>query len=595
MPDIRAWSTTAADNDDADSNINWLEGQLPSTVNNSARAMMAATRGTFEGPDSKDNGLEWWDSGMTPTRTGNATFTVTGDQTAKFVEGRRLRLTDSATIYATVVSSSYGSVTTVTVATDSGNLSASLAKVFLSPQMPTNVSEPANFDRLNYTTTAGTSTAYTLSPTPALSSLRNGAKVRVKFHTANGATPTLAVSGLTAKTIKGAGNAALAGSEYTADTIAELVYDSTIDAWVGVGAAVAAAASQTAVDAATGGAYVTPPTLAAAAWHGSNLENRIINPEGAILQRSAVGTTDNSYTVDRWRLLLEAANAATVSQITSSLPTQAQYAIRLTAGSGNNNKFGLWQVIEGINCRDMTGQKVYLTFYAKATAGLSNIKAGIVEFTGTEDSVSGDPISSWGADGTTPTLAANYAFLNTPANLSVGTSYAQITTIAVTVGSSMKNLAVFIWNDDKTTTASTDQLEVTMIELRHGAAALPYRARPITVEQELCARYYWRMLQTGSGNTVIGSGYNTSTTNARLGIRLPVPARTTPTIGGGGAGLYVSDITGTVNSSAAAIFGTTAGLAMVNVDLTTSGSLTSGAPCSAFFNTGIDLTFSMEL
>lgn len=36
------WSATALDNDNADANINWLEGQNPNTVNNSARAMMAA-------------------------------------------------------------------------------------------------------------------------------------------------------------------------------------------------------------------------------------------------------------------------------------------------------------------------------------------------------------------------------------------------------------------------------------------------------------------------------------------------------------------------------------------------------------------------
>lgn len=39
---LQHWSTTAADNDDADAAINWAEGQAPSTVNNSARAMMAA-------------------------------------------------------------------------------------------------------------------------------------------------------------------------------------------------------------------------------------------------------------------------------------------------------------------------------------------------------------------------------------------------------------------------------------------------------------------------------------------------------------------------------------------------------------------------
>jgi microcystin-dependent protein len=41
MTDIYTWSTTAADNDDADSGINWAEFQDPDTVNNSARVMMA--------------------------------------------------------------------------------------------------------------------------------------------------------------------------------------------------------------------------------------------------------------------------------------------------------------------------------------------------------------------------------------------------------------------------------------------------------------------------------------------------------------------------------------------------------------------------
>ena len=39
---VYKWSQTAASNDTADSSINWLENQAPSTLNNSARAMMAA-------------------------------------------------------------------------------------------------------------------------------------------------------------------------------------------------------------------------------------------------------------------------------------------------------------------------------------------------------------------------------------------------------------------------------------------------------------------------------------------------------------------------------------------------------------------------
>ncbi len=51
-------------------------------------------------------------------------------------------------------------------------------------------------------TTGGTSTAYTLTPTPALSALAENQEFDVEFHTAAGATPTLAISGLTAKSLK---------------------------------------------------------------------------------------------------------------------------------------------------------------------------------------------------------------------------------------------------------------------------------------------------------------------------------------------------------------------------------------------------------
>lgn len=51
-------------------------------------------------------------------------------------------------------------------------------------------------------TTGGSSTAYTLTPTPALTALAENQEFDVEFHTAAGATPTLAVSGLTAKNLK---------------------------------------------------------------------------------------------------------------------------------------------------------------------------------------------------------------------------------------------------------------------------------------------------------------------------------------------------------------------------------------------------------
>lgn len=64
------WSTTASSNSNSDSTINWAEGQAPSSVNDSARAMMAATR-------KFGNDI----SGATITSTGSAnTYSVSTAQ-----------------------------------------------------------------------------------------------------------------------------------------------------------------------------------------------------------------------------------------------------------------------------------------------------------------------------------------------------------------------------------------------------------------------------------------------------------------------------------------------------------------------------------
>lgn len=84
---VYTWSTTAADNDDADSAINWAEGQLPSTVNDSARGMMAAQAGWL-----KDNNATLATGG-----TGSA-YTVTSNiAISALATGLRLTLKASAT------------------------------------------------------------------------------------------------------------------------------------------------------------------------------------------------------------------------------------------------------------------------------------------------------------------------------------------------------------------------------------------------------------------------------------------------------------------------------------------------------------------
>lgn len=66
---VAVWSTTASSNSNADSNVNWAEGQAPSSVNDSARALMASV-------------AKWRDdiNGSITTGGTSTAYTVTSNQ-----------------------------------------------------------------------------------------------------------------------------------------------------------------------------------------------------------------------------------------------------------------------------------------------------------------------------------------------------------------------------------------------------------------------------------------------------------------------------------------------------------------------------------
>lgn len=154
---------------------------------------------------------QWQDSGFTPTFLTGATFSVLGDQTSIFQRFRRLKILVSAgTVYGYVSASVFGAVTTVTVVLDAGVLDAGLSAVAYGVVTPQNTSIPENYATYDdiqsqaYVsgTTGGSSTAYTLTLSPAITALATNQAVFVTFHTASGATPTLSINGLTAKALK---------------------------------------------------------------------------------------------------------------------------------------------------------------------------------------------------------------------------------------------------------------------------------------------------------------------------------------------------------------------------------------------------------
>jgi hypothetical protein len=261
-------------------------------------------------------------------------------------------------------------------------------------------------------------------------------------------------------------------------------------------------------------------------------KNLIVNGSFPVWQRgtSSPTTTDNTYGPDRWRILLETTNAATVARDTTS-PTTSKYNCTLTVGSTNNNKFGVFQPIEGINCYRARGQTVSLSAQLKATAGISDVRMAILQWTSTEDAVSADPITTWGAAGGGITTFATWTASNTPANLSVTTSWAKYSVQSALISSSTTNLGVFIWCDDETTTTTTDKLSIGEVQLEICPVSTTFEYRSVQQELVLCQRYCLQFNSDATGTFAhIGLGDMSTTTLGRINVTLPVTMRTRPAL-----------------------------------------------------------------
>src|SRR3546814_8898423 len=84
MPGLRSYATTPAAN-----TALFPEGMAPSAVNDGMRQVQADIRAWYEDPG-------WIDFGHTPTYASTTTFTVSGDRTAIYHAGRRVRATGTA-------------------------------------------------------------------------------------------------------------------------------------------------------------------------------------------------------------------------------------------------------------------------------------------------------------------------------------------------------------------------------------------------------------------------------------------------------------------------------------------------------------------
>lgn len=286
----------------------------------------------------------------------------------------------------------------------------------------------------------------------------------------------------------------------------------------------------------TNGQFVVGEIVSAAdanQYFSRGSRNMLINGDFRVAQRGTSFTStgsannDDTYNLDRWVLLSDGNDVVDVTQSTTA-PADGLYSIGLDVETANK-KFGILQIVEQRNIVGAIGQIVTLSFQARISGtSLSNVKAVVLSWSGTADTVTSDVVSAWGADGVTPTWASNWTAENTPSNLAVTTDWTTYRIQATVDTANTRNLAVFIWNDDTSTTLG-DFLYVTDVQLEIGAVASPFDRRAIGDELALCQRYYYRNQPNQTQYPRYGVGQCNTTNTCDITIFFPTTMRISPT------------------------------------------------------------------
>ncbi len=236
-------------------------------------------------------------------------------------------------------------------------------------------------------------------------------------------------------------------------------------------------------------------------------KNAIINGGFRVAQRGTTFTSattpansDDTYLLDRWTLLSDGNDIVDVSQVTTPVPTGSYNAAQFDIET-EDKKWGIIQILEAKDAARFIGGTVSLSFKAAMGVGDTStlLRAAVLAWSSTADAVTSDVVNAWGAEGTNPTVVANWTLENTPAALAALTTAYQtykIEGIAIDTASTT-NIAVFIWSDDMTN-AVGDMVYITDVQLELGSVATPFEFRPYEQELALCQRYY-EVLGDGSG------------------------------------------------------------------------------------------------
>lgn len=221
-----------------------------------------------------------------------------------------------------------------------------------------------------------------------------------------------------------------------------------------------------------------------------HMRNLLLNGNGVLQGGPSGAKADDTYGLhQRWYGLTQSGTftPSTTADIRNGIP----YAMTLTNSHGSAQKLGYAQIVEGKSMKHLRGCKATLSAYARSSGSVI-VRMSVLEWTGTEDTVTSDVVNNWAST----TYTAGNFFISSTFNIlsttGITTNASTMTrgSLAVDVGSSANNLLVILWTES-TVAATTGTVDlVVQLEEGGGSAGSLFDFRRVELEESLCARFY---------------------------------------------------------------------------------------------------------
>lgn len=258
----------------------------------------------------------------------------------------------------------------------------------------------------------------------------------------------------------------------------------------------------------------------------------VMNPCGEVAQRAttfvAGANNDDVYTLDRWNLISDGNDVLDVSQEAVTDLPGSNYAIKLDVETAK--RAGIVQFIEAKDAQKFKGKSVSISFAVKS-ANISAIRATVLSWSSTADSITSDVVGTWAA---TPTWATNWADNATPADLTVTSSWTTVKVENIAIDeATVNNLALAIWLPNEETIG--DIIYISQVQMNMGSVALPFQPKSFEEELRACQRYYEKSHPYATAPAVVtaANAYAFSGGSAATnlhGVVFKVSKRSAPTV-----------------------------------------------------------------